>query len=747
MPKENNRENTLKNFVLGGIFLLPFIGLIVNSAFFFPYITPKNIAFRLIVLVIAAVYAYLVYKNRDYRPTFGSIGVAFSIFILVLFIADIFGQYSLKSFFSNFERMEGFFTLFLLFCYFTILTGVMKTERLWENLLNTSLASSVVMAIYALIQQGKGVIRLDAQLGNSTYLGAFMLFNIFFTLLLIVRHLHRQHSDNTTKWLILGTYGVILILDLYVLYYTGTRGALLGLFVGLLFSSILFAFFQKQSKQLKIAGYVILMGIIVSVGSLFALRNTTVVQNSPLLSRFAQLVAAPTDLSAYATTQGKGRFAIWNIAIEGVKERPVLGWGQENFNYVFNKYYDPNIYDQEQWFDRAHNVFFDWLIAGGFLGLLSYLSMYFLAFYVLWRKKREGEGEHFSFADKTIISALIIGYFIHNFFVFDSITSYILFFTVLGYISVHEKPVDFNKYVDLSFLKGEGVRMTLLTVVFVASSAGLYFLVIAPWIASTTLLKALAEQNQALNPNVTLGTERRIALIRQAAASYKKALRFGPTGSTEVREQLLQNGTTIQLTPGMPEDLKELFGNLVDVEMKKQLEATPEDARPFLFYGSYLSNIGRAEEALPYYERALELSPDKQTFLIERGLAYINLQRYEEGLVFLRRAFELVEENVEARVWYAVGLIYAGQNAEAERLLLPIRETTQGTDIKLIKAYYDTNQANKITELLNIKLLIAERLANQGDKQGAIRQIEEVMSINPAFKEQGEALIQQVQSQ
>jgi len=43
------------------------------------------------------------------------------------------------------------------------------------------------------------------------------------------------------------------------------------------------------------------------------------------------------------------------MAWEGVKEKPLLGWGQENFNLVFNKYYEPSLYGQEVWFDRVHN--------------------------------------------------------------------------------------------------------------------------------------------------------------------------------------------------------------------------------------------------------------------------------------------------------------------------------------------------------------------------------------------------------
>jgi O-antigen ligase len=63
------------------------------------------------------------------------------------------------------------------------------------------------------------------------------------------------------------------------------------------------------------------------------------------------------------------------MVYQGFKEKPVFGWGQENFNYVFNKYYNPAMFDQEQWFDRAHNEFLDWLIAGGLPAFFLYISL------------------------------------------------------------------------------------------------------------------------------------------------------------------------------------------------------------------------------------------------------------------------------------------------------------------------------------------------------------------------------------
>ena len=102
------------------------------------------------------------------------------------------------------------------------------------------------------------------------------------------------------------------------------------------------------------------------------------------------------------------------MAIKGFKERPILGWGQENFNIVFNKHYNP-LMDQEQWFDRTHNIILDWLIAAGILGALSYLSLFVAVLVLIWRRGT------FTFVEKSILTGLFAAYFFHNMFVFDNL--------------------------------------------------------------------------------------------------------------------------------------------------------------------------------------------------------------------------------------------------------------------------------------------------------------------------------------
>lgn len=710
-----NLQKTLKYSVLSGIFLIPFVGLITSSAFFFPYITPKNLAFRLIVLVILGAYFLLAYTDKNYRPVIGKIGVAVSLFVGVMFVADLFGVAPMKSFFSNFERMEGFFTLALLLAFFVVMSSVLKEAKVWTRLFKASLVSSILMGLYALVESSQGVDRLAAQLGNSTYLGVFMLFNVFIGILLLVRLIENKHKEVELKWMGAITYLGIILFDFYILYRSGTRSALLGLIAGFIFASILFAFFQKKSKSLKIFGLAVLTLVIISVGSLYVFRESEVVKSNGLLNRFAGLISAPTDIKNYLDTEGRGRLGIWSLAIEGVKEKPILGWGQDNFNYIFNEYYKAELYGQEQWFDRAHNVFLDWLTAGGILGLLSYLLIFVTAFVSLWKSK-----ERFSFEDKAILTALLIAYFIHNLFVFDSITSYILFFTLLAYIA-HQGETK-TKTIPLS-ASGASVGVIL-------SVVGLYYLVILPFISSTVLIDALVAQNQSK--------------VSEALSSYQKAIKYGIVGTSEAREQLLQATPNIAASSKINDEVKIAFIEETDKQIALQIEQFPEDARYQLFAGAYFSRTGRMTEAENYFLKAEALSPEKQSIYFEHAVGYMNVGNYKKATEIMKYSYDLAPQNDAAAALYAVALIYTGDNKTADDLLAPYKNTKIGTDNRLLKAYYDTKQNTKIFGILQQKLNIASEYIKAGDRQNAIAEIQEVISINPAFKAEGEALIKNI---
>src|SRR3989344_3320711 len=316
-------KQILRGVVLTGLFLIPFIPFPVSSAFFFPFITTKAFAWRIIVEIVFAAWLLLAFLVPAFGPKktlniYSMLG-----FLAIIGLADIFGITPIKSFWSNFERMEGFITLLHLGMFFLVISSVFK-EIDWKRWWNVSLAASFVMVLYSVLQIiglktiNQGGVRVDGTLGNAIYLAVYMLFHIFIAFLFM----WREWKNVALRWI----YSLLIITQVFILYYTATRGAILGLLGGLLVIAVL-NIRNKESAFVRKGSIATLVGLITLVGGFVAIKDAEVIQNSPVLSRFSSLTTEELKT--------QGRNFVWPIALEGVKERTFIGWGQEHFNYIF----------------------------------------------------------------------------------------------------------------------------------------------------------------------------------------------------------------------------------------------------------------------------------------------------------------------------------------------------------------------------------------------------------------------------
>ncbi|HBH71669.1 MAG: hypothetical protein UU88_C0002G0046 [Parcubacteria group bacterium GW2011_GWC1_42_11] len=635
--------------VLAGFVAVPFIPFIVLShSTFFPFIVGKNFAFRIIVEIMLSAWLVLAFIDPAYRPRKSYLLGVFVAFLGIITLSAIFGENPTKSFWSNFERMEGVVTYFHLFAYFIVASTVLTVRGFWRPYLNLHLFAGVIMAIYGVLQWSGGLdivqdgMRVNGTLGNAAYLGTYALFNIF----LAGFFMARESFTTTGERARVAIYGAIILLQTFVLYHTATRGAMLGLLAGIGLSTLLVAIFEREKKILRNGAIGVLFATALFVGGFIAMRDAQFVKDSPVLSRFAAI--------SFTEQTTKSRFMVWNMAYQGFKERPVLGWGMENFNYVFNKYYNPKMYDQEQWFDRAHNVFFDWLIAGGLPALFAYISLFACAIYCIWRRADE-----LSIVEKSVLTGLLGGYFFQNLFVFDNITSLIYFGTILAYIegmsrASHEsiKSVKFIKSKgdadaeDLTFIVSGSAIIIALVLVYTVNYKGV--------MQNTTLIRAMSDRSAGPARNLEL---------------FKETIAYDSFGTSEAREQLAQlsmNG--FDPSKGVSE-IQSQFISLAGNELERQAKKLSKDARYQVFAGSFFSRVGDSERAISYLEKSVELSPNKQTILFELGSAYYNSKNIEKAEEAFKRAYELEPKYDMAQKYYAQVLMASGKRVEAEKIM------------------------------------------------------------------------------
>lgn len=728
-----NLKKILRFIIVGGIFVIPFIPFVVTGNLFFPFITGKNFLFRVIVEIIGILWIVLALRDVEYRPKKSLILWAFTAFLLIIGIADSFAPNAFKAFWSNYERMEGFITIVHLYVYFIVAGCVLLSRKLWNRLLNVYLGTTFCIGLYGIGQLmgnftiNQGGVRVDATFGNATYLAVYMVFNIFIAGMFALR----SFTDMKKKWGYV--YIALALFFTFILYHTATRGAILGLIGGVGITTLLVLIFERKNKVLRISSGIILGAGFLLVLGFLAVKNTSFVRESPVMSRFASI--SIND----GTT--KSRFMVWNMAWQGFKERPILGWGQENFSYVFNKYYNPGMYAQEQWFDRTHNVIFDWLIAGGLLGLGAYLFLFCSALLSLWRSREEV----FSFIEKSVLSGLFVAYFIHNFFVFDNLTSYIVFVTMLAYIHGRVAVASHKLSRVDTEVSEDDFKQIILPACIVILVVVLYLVNFKAYAASRSLIEALRKLNTDAGQ-----------MGAGAVMDLKSALKRESLGQSEIRERIIESVSQIYPSKA-PYAVKEDFFQLGKEELAKQLEETPNDARYQLFTGTFYSYYGLFDDALKYTQRASELSPNKQSILYQLGNLYIQKQDYAKALGVFKYAYELETRNENAFMFYVIATIYAGDTKEAENLLEAKYGTALVTDDRVIRAYTDTKQWQKALDLWRKRLEVdpknnqyrlqyAATFLASGDRRGAVATLREVIEIDPSFKEQGEYYIKEIEA-
>ena len=75
--------------------------------------------------------------------------------------------------------------------------------------------------------------------------------------------------------------------------------------------------------------------------------------------------------------------------------------------------------------------------------------------------------------------------------------------------------------------------------------------------------------------------------------------------------------------------------------MEKQIKKAPNDARTEFFVAALYANYNNRSIAEIHFNRARELSPNKQSILLEVGRNKLNSGKYEEAIKIFKEASEL----------------------------------------------------------------------------------------------------------
>lgn len=395
--------------------------LLSFKAMLFPFVTSKAFYFRIIIELALPFYVYLVLANKSLRPSLKQpMGAAVLAFLAFNIISVFVGVNGHRSFWGNFERMGGVYYLaHLVLLYFYLLLVARQEPKFLQKFLKILVWVAALVSLNAISGKLGGPKltpdlslpnRASGTLGNPIFLASFLILPLALSLFFALQAEARKQKV---------FYYISAALILIAIYFSGTRGAVVGIAAAAALSAALFVFLNKETKTRKIGLGV--LGVIILLGAgIFLIRNKLPEQS--LLRRAANL----TDGNAQA------RLLQWKVAIKGFKDYPVFGTGAENYYLVANRYYDPQqyLYDQS-WFDKPHNYILEILATNGIAGFGAYLAMLAAGFWALWKAFR---AELLTLPEFSVLSSGWAAYQIQNLFVFDTVSAAITMFAFAGFV-------------------------------------------------------------------------------------------------------------------------------------------------------------------------------------------------------------------------------------------------------------------------------------------------------------------------
>ena len=379
----------------------------------FPYLVGKALLSRCLIEVIFVAWTVLAVLNPAYRPPRSLLLGLLAVALGVAMVSALLGVSVVRSLFSTYERMGGVLDQAHWFAFAVVLVSVVRLAQ-WRVVLNANLVVGLVIALWAAGQHfdveallwawsKEGYGKITATLGNPLHLGAYVLVNSivaagFFVESLSARRgaqLFARASSTSADasaadvagtrgrttggdgfraalpWLARLFWGLCALVGAWVVTLTAARSAFLGLVAGFAAVAALFAYLERGRVRLAIGAAAGLLGAAVVV---FALMVTTL-EGTPGSQQARSSNPLVERTLAFSKRTVQTRLAAWDAAAKGFLERPVFGWGPENYVVVLGRH-GSDLGAEMRIHDNAHGRLAEELATKGSVGVVSHLAIW-----------------------------------------------------------------------------------------------------------------------------------------------------------------------------------------------------------------------------------------------------------------------------------------------------------------------------------------------------------------------------------
>ena len=641
--QRSDAETVLLYSVRAAILLILLMPLIVRTEMFFPFVVGKALYFRVLTEIAFGLWIILAYRFPTYRPTRLTLLLIFAVYLVIAFLAGIFGVSLQRSLWSTYERMQGIVNLAHWFLFVFVASSAFRSVVDWRLLLNANLGISLLMALMGVVQHyelfkipGYGFLeasnRVDITLGNPTYVGAYMLVNVIIALGLIAqsyrnppqatvpraagrrrrRRVERQPTRDYSLMRWQAFWATVVAFDLWVFLLSGTRGAVIGLAASLAALALGYAVWGPLERARIVAA--VALAVIIGGVTLFAVAKDTVLfdQISDSIYIVERMRNVGLDDSSI-----KPRVLSWKAGIRAYAERPLLGWGPDNYIAAWGQHLESESGATET-YDQAHNKPVEELTTKGALGFSSYIALWVFMFWVIFQRIRNKEDSEQLII--LFIGAALVGYFVQNLFLFDTPATVLQFMILLAYVVGLERTLgDVDAEPEAAGPRG---RLAL-----TQERDDVYWYVVVAVVAVTVIASVFllnrgvfnGAKSVALSSNPSIAWEQRIAL-------YQEAFDHFPALANDPRLRMFS--AVFSNWANLSEEQKVEALAVVKRESELALEQEPRAWRMYAVLASIHqraaeldpSNLERAKE---YLGQAFRFAPEPITIsgLIQRQLA------------------------------------------------------------------------------------------------------------------------------
>ena len=695
---------------LTGFFLILVLPLLNLPPWFSPPDWGKTIIFKSIVAVLLFVFILqLLSKKSD--NTYSTIvpyllqrksRVFWSFWLLVallgiFFLATVFSLDVKFSFWGNPYRSGGFLN-FASYIIFTLLAFLVLRKSDWQKIWTFSFIVAILVSLIAIFQQFKILSNIFVSvanqpwstIGGSTFLAVYLLVLSFLVLSFAIK----SFKNLDRKWFF---YLPCLFLFIFVILLTVSRAAYLGLLIGLIYFIL---FYPKKIFKLKFIFGLFLIFIIFSV---YYLNNPQYFLPQFIKeNKIFQQIQPRLSISLFLNDP---RFSAWRISARSIIENPILGYGPENFNIAFDKYYDPKLPKMMpsseilvpiSWYDRAHNLLLDVGVTAGIPALIIYLGVFTSIFWTLQKIKYKSD----TLACHNV-QAAFIAYLTANFFGFDVFSTYLVSFLLLAYSLSLIRDPGLGKFAEtrVSVVSVVSVvykfKYPITIILFIGLCWFIWAYNIKPFQINTEINLALSASNRGESE----GALRRIENILPS--------------DTFLNEYLRSNYVEIINNYILKEPTKAIRLIFRGIEiMESATEIRPTYTRYWLMLGNYynilLKNYQNAypelvdtwkNEANQIFEKLEGLSPKRQEIFIGWSKVFFLTGNYQTAKEKIQKCLDLNPEY--GACWWNLILINIKENN--------IEEAKKNIEIAKTKEYSIDNNEELLLELKTTYMSLENR--------------------------------------